>query len=85
MSFWRRFRVFEDRYKFRTNPAIFEFSPRFACTGNSHFADDLVLRNGLWGCVCFSKTLKYDYSFTSFGDRATYFAFTVVSDAETLK
>ena len=74
--YWDRVRKFS---------VIFGFSSRFACTGNRRFVCYVILRNGLRGCVCFSKTLKNDYSFTSFRDRVTYLAFTVVSVAETLK
>ena len=74
--YWSSFQTFLD---------IFEILSRFVCTGNGYFAYDLVLRNGLWGCVCFSKPCNNVYLFALFRDQTTYLAFMDVSGAETFK
>ena len=73
------------RDRFRTFLGILFFSPDFAYMENRHFAYYIVLRNGLGGCVCFSKPCNNVYLFALFGDQATYFAFTDASEAETFK
>ena len=82
MTSWDRFRVTEVSGQVPDIFEYFRFSLDFVFTGKYHFVNSVISQNGLHSCVCFSKTFKNDYSFSSFGDRMIYHVFTEVRDVK---